>query len=155
MGRNRSGKRRGRGRRTTPKKGAWKAQLPLVGSALFLVAGITALGLALSGGGVGHPDPRPDITADGLAPASRYAEYGRIERVYREAAAAPAVLDGLYCYCGCTEHAGHRSLYTCFETDHAAQCDVCLSEADLAYSLSKKGHSLPEIRKIVDGTYQG
>lgn len=100
-----------------------------------------------------HPEPEPGVTAEKVVPAERYAGYGRIADVYTMAAAIPGVLDGLYCHCECSEHAGHRSLLSCFESDHGANCDVCLSEAELAYRMTRDGKSLDEIRATIDGLY--
>jgi len=86
-------------------------------------------------------------------PAVRYASVPRIEKVYREAAIVPAELDGIYCYCRCIENMGHRSLLSCFESDHAAGCDICLSEADMAYRMTKQGRSLDQIRQAIDQSF--
>ncbi|MBI4538735.1 MAG: hypothetical protein HY704_04390 [Gemmatimonadetes bacterium] len=100
-----------------------------------------------------HPEPRPGITAEHVMPASRYDRYPRIADVYRKAAQVPAALDGLYCYCECSRHAGHRSLLDCFESDHAAACDVCLSEAAMAHQMSRDRRSLDDIRDAIDHTF--
>ena len=102
-----------------------------------------------------HPDPRPDLSAETVLPAARYAEYARVGAVYAQAAEIPSVLDGLYCYCDCSRHSGHRSLFSCFESDHGAACDICLSEAALAYRMTKTGRSLEEIRDAIDELYGG
>lgn len=97
-----------------------------------------------------HPDPRPDVTAALVVPADRYAPYPDVSRAYLEAVEIPQILDGLYCHCDCSEHFGHRSLLTCFESDHAAGCDVCLMEADTAYRMHRDGASLQAIRDAID-----
>lgn len=102
-----------------------------------------------------HPDPRDSVTAADVQASSRYAAYPQIAAVYEQAAAIPEVLDGLYCHCDCSRHSGHRSLLTCFHDDHGAGCDVCLGEAALAYSMSREGKSLREIRRAVDDLYGG
>jgi hypothetical protein len=90
-----------------------------------------------------------------VAPAARYAAYPRIAEVYAMAAQIPHVLDGIYCYCDCSKHSDHRSLLTCFQDDHGAACDVCLTEAALAFRMVGEGRSLKEIRKAVDDLYRG
>ncbi len=85
--------------------------------------------------------------------AARYASYPRIARVYGQAAEVPQVLDGLYCYCRCAEHSGHYSLLDCFHDDHAARCDICLSEAAMAHQLHQDGKSLDQIRSAIDNMY--
>lgn len=101
-----------------------------------------------------HPDPRGDLTAASVESATRYAGYPRIAEVYEMAAQIPNVLDGLYCHCDCSKHSGHRSLLTCFQDDHGAGCDVCLTEAALAHRMTGEGRSLKEIRKAVDDLYR-
>lgn len=101
-----------------------------------------------------HPDPRGDLSAVTVESSSRYASYPRIAEVYDMAAEIPHVLDGLYCHCDCSKHSNHRSLLTCFEDDHGAACDVCLTEAALAHRMTNEGRSLREIRKAVDDLYR-
>jgi hypothetical protein len=133
-----------------------KQRTPLI---RYVVAGLAAvvllLGLATTrnANAASHPTPRQGLTADHVAPAERYADYPRIAEVYRMAAQIPSVLDGLYCYCDCSKHSDHRSLLTCFQDDHGAACDVCLTEAALAYRMVGEGRSLKEIRRAVDGLY--
>lgn len=101
-----------------------------------------------------HPDPRPDLSTATVEPAERYAAYPRVAEIYQMAAEIPHVLDGLYCHCDCSKHSNHRSLLTCFEDDHGAACDVCLTEAALAHRMDREGRSLKEIRKAVDDLYR-
>lgn len=100
-----------------------------------------------------HPQPQADAEAVTVMPASRYRGYSRLERVYAMAGAVKGTLDGLYCYCRCLEHSGHRSLLVCFESDHAAGCDVCLNQAALAYRMARQGASLDEIRGATDAAF--
>jgi len=122
-----------------------------LGLFVLVVGGLWA-GLSSSGGG-DHPDPRPDITAASVIPAERYEAYARIRAVYAQAAEIPQVLDGVHCYCECAQHSGHRSLLSCFESDHAAACDICLTEAAIAYRMTKDGSSLDEVRAAIDELY--
>jgi hypothetical protein len=69
---------------------------------------------------------------------------------YAAARSAPQLLDGLYCHCECAKHFGHRSLLTCFESDHGGQCDICMGEALLATSLAAGGRTLDQIRRAID-----
>jgi hypothetical protein len=69
---------------------------------------------------------------------------------YAAARRIPQVLDALYCHCDCSKHAGHRSLLTCFESDHGAYCDICMGEALLAAELFDQGRSLLDIRESID-----
>ncbi len=86
-------------------------------------------------------------------PPARYARYPRIREGYESARRSAAILDGVFCYCFCSEHAGHYSLLDCFESDHAARCDVCLAEAVLADRMSRDGAGLDRIRAAVDDTF--
>ena len=98
-----------------------------------------------------HPDPRP--TPPSVLDAAAFAGYERIQETYTMAAAIPNVLDGLYCHCDCEHHSGHYSLLDCFTDDHGAGCDICLSEAQLAYRMTREGKSLDEIRAAIDALY--
>lgn len=100
-----------------------------------------------------HPTPRSAAEAGPVQSAALYAEYPRVEETYRMAAAIPQVLDGLYCYCHCSENLDHYSLLECFQSDHAAGCDVCLSEALTAYRMTQQGASLAAVRKAIDDVY--
>jgi hypothetical protein len=73
--------------------------------------------------------------------------------IYAQAEEVKDVLDGVYCHCMCSEHSGHYSLLDCFKDDHAARCDICLSEAALAHKMHGEGASLQQIRDAVDGLY--
>jgi hypothetical protein len=69
---------------------------------------------------------------------------------YAAARQAAATLDGVYCHCDCSKHAGHRSLLTCFESTHGAYCDICMGEAVIAAQMSAQGQSLEQIRAAID-----
>jgi hypothetical protein len=90
-----------------------------------------------------------------VVPAARYASYPRVKEVYSQAAEIASVLDGLHCYCDCSRHSGHRSLLTCFESDHGAACDICLTEAAVAYRMTKDGRGLDDVRDAIDELYGG
>lgn len=100
-----------------------------------------------------HPEPRAESARSIVVSATHYAQYPRVAQVYEMAASATAVLDGLYCYCDCSQHSGHYSLLDCFASDHAARCDVCMSEASIAYQMSRDGASIDAIRAEIDRTY--
>jgi len=59
--------------------------------------------------------------------------------VYAEAAQIKDRLAKMYCYCECHELHGHVSLLTCFQTNHAEECGICLREATQAYRDWKNG----------------
>jgi hypothetical protein len=97
-----------------------------------------------------HPEPRPGITAAKVMPASLIPRTPGSAEAYAAARSAAGTLDGVYCHCDCSKHAGHRSLLTCFESDHGAYCDICMSEAMLAAGMAQQGRSLLEIRTAID-----
>lgn len=100
-----------------------------------------------------HPDPRPGITAERvLQPAMVPVGPGTLE-AYEAARRVPQVLDGIYCHCNCSKSIGHRSLLTCFESDHGARCDICMGEAMLAAQLAGSWRSLAAIRKAIDAQF--
>lgn len=117
------------------------------------LAGLAAVGLVATrraGGTVVHPDPRPGVTAEHVVPPALVPNTPGAAEAYAAARGAPQVLDGVYCHCDCSKHAGHRSLLSCFESDHGAHCDICMGEATLAGRLSAQGSSLTEIRRAID-----
>lgn len=97
-----------------------------------------------------HPEPRPGVRGDRVQAPERYAADPQIAGVYAEVAKIPQVIDGIYCYCHCSEHHDHRSLLSCFEDDHGAQCEICLAEAFGAAMMHREGASLDEIRRVID-----
>jgi hypothetical protein len=128
-----------------PPRGA----IAIVVAALLVVAALAVLTRPASA----HPEPRTGITSVAVADASRYQDLPRVAETYRMAAEIAAVLDGLHCYCECDKHSDHYSLLDCFRSDHGAACDICLTEAQLAYSMTKEGKSLDEIRDAIDALY--
>lgn len=97
-----------------------------------------------------HPTPRPGITAAKVLPISFVPRTPGSGEAYAAARDAAETLDGVYCHCDCSKHAGHRSLLTCFESDHGAYCDVCMGEAIVAHGMAQQGRSLDEIRTAID-----
>ena len=102
-----------------------------------------------------HPDPRPDAQALAMTirPVTEFASNPDAAEVYDLARQIPQALDGLYCHCHCKESMRHRSLLTCFQSDHASQCDICMGEARLAFQMLQQGRTLDEIRAAVDKQY--
>ena len=129
-----------------------RSSLPWI---LTVVAAI-ALGLVVTLGRRpapgGHPEARGDAGSLGesVMPASFFTDNPRVLRTYQLAREIPATLDALYCHCHCREDAGHRSLLTCFQSQHGAGCDVCLGEAELAHQMQGQGKSLQDIRQQID-----
>ncbi len=78
---------------------------------------------------------------------------GLTRDAYRAAREIPTTLAQLPCYCYCDRGMGHKSLYSCFEDDHASHCAVCVNEALLAHKLEKEGMSAPQIRDRINETF--
>jgi hypothetical protein len=79
---------------------------------------------------------------------------GKTREAYKAVKAIPRTIAQLPCYCHCDEGFGHKSLYSCFEDDHAAHCAVCVDEALLAYRLEKDEKLKPEqIRERIIAQY--
>jgi hypothetical protein len=123
----------------------------------WIIAGGAGVGLAvvLLGGPsapVVHPEPRADAAdaAAGVMPPSFFAGNPRVMQAYQAAREVPETLDGLYCYCQCNEHLGHRSLLICFHSQHGAGCDVCIDEAVQAREMVRQNRSLADIRTAID-----
>jgi hypothetical protein len=153
MSRKKRGQKRNRNASTPQKRPGSMAPWIVMGLSA-LVGGAILIGSNLPSDSV-HPDPRPGITGATVIPASRYVQYARVSAVYAQAREIAPTLDGLYCHCDCSKHSGHRSLLSCFESDHGAACDICLSEASIAYTMLQNGRTLDDIRGAIDEMYGG
>ena len=120
----------------------------VAGAAAAALAGVVFLTRPAAGSG--HPTPRPGITADKILPDFAIPKNPGALEAYAAARSAPGTLDGVYCHCDCSKHAGHRSLLTCFESNHGAYCDICMGEARLASDMAGRGQSLLDIRAAID-----
>ncbi|HET9384948.1 MAG TPA: CYCXC family (seleno)protein [Gemmatimonadales bacterium] len=129
---------------------AGAAAAALVGVVMLRPGGAPKGGSPVQDHASAHPAPRPGITAGKVLPISFVPRTPGSGEAYAAAREAAATLDGVYCYCDCSKHAGHRSLLTCFESDHGAYCDVCMGEAIVAHGMTQQGRSLDEIRTAID-----
>ncbi len=122
----------------------------------WVIAGVAVVALAAvlvvtrTGHATTHPDPRPGITAEKVLPPGLVPRTPGSVEAYAAAHAVPGVLDGVYCHCNCSRTAGHRSLLTCFESEHGAYCDICMGEAMAATRMAQAGSSLQQIREAID-----
>jgi Protein of unknown function with PCYCGC motif len=66
--------------------------------------------------------------------------------VYKMAAKVPNVLYQQPCYCRCDRALDHKSLHSCFEGTHGAECSTCMREAVYAYQQTKLGKTPAQIR---------
>src|SRR5882724_9384263 len=101
-----------------------KQAVPWVVTVLALGAAAMLLLPARSANGH-HPDPRTDREALALTvlPAASLTGNPDAAEVYDIARQIPETLDGLYCHCHCKESLGHRSLLTCFQSEHGSHCE--------------------------------
>jgi hypothetical protein len=95
---------------------------------LSVVLGLVAVGGALFFLTSGSEPPTRSSSVGGDSASRRESRptlspavfVGKAARAHEVAARIPDVLDQLYCYCECDEHAGHKSLLSCFTDGHAA-----------------------------------
>lgn len=78
---------------------------------------------------------------------------GNIRLAYQAAREIPQTLAQLPCYCHCDRGHNHKSLHSCFETEHGENCGICIGEALTAHSLHKQGIAVSEIRKKIIAAY--
>lgn len=73
---------------------------------------------------------------------------------YELAAKIPNIIYQQPCYCYC-DRMGHKSLHSCYEGTHAAECGACLKELYYSYLMHKKGKTAKQIRKgIIAGDWK-
>lgn len=127
---------------------------------LFAVGGLLAGCAAQPDGDASHPltmAPLYEMPMDvQQAPLA-------VQAAYQFAAANPAVLAELPCYCGCGAM-GHTSNYACYVAGvddagklrydpHALGCSICVDITQDAMRLLRDGQGLSEVRAYVDRTY--
>jgi hypothetical protein len=109
------------------------------------------------------PKPKPSQTAQGVPIYFKRAEdamplpatvdpakfkSGSVRAAYQVAREIPEVLAQRPCYCYC-QRIGHRGLLDCFQTEHAATCNICIKEALLAGQMHREGKSAEQIRAAI------
>ncbi len=126
---------------------------------------ISLLAPLLLTAGCGSGALSPDLK---MAPMSELPEEmqnapTRVSEAYQFAAANPAPLQNVPCYCGCAA-IGHTSNYSCFiknvesngkivfET-HALGCSLCVDIAQDVLKLTKEGKSPGDIRSQIVANY--
>jgi hypothetical protein len=114
----------------------------------------------------GHPHPHPPAGAgknivpaffedapsrSSLGPTLAPEKFTGLTRdAYRAVREIPVTIAQIPCYCHCDRGMGHKSLYSCFEDDHAAHCAVCVNEALMAHKLEKEEKlTAPQIRERI------
>ena len=78
---------------------------------------------------------------------------GNKKLAYQAAKEIPQTLAQLPCYCHCDRGHNHKSLHSCFESEHGENCGICIGEALMAHSLKKQGVAVSEIRERVIAAY--
>lgn len=68
-------------------------------------------------------------------------------KVYRMAANVESALYAQPCYCRCDRALRHKSLHSCFEGTHGAECATCMREAVYTYQQTKLGKTPEQIRQ--------
>ena len=80
-------------------------------------------------------------------------QYAFQAHAYELAAKIPRIIYQQPCYCHC-DRMGHKSLHSCYEGTHAAECSACLKELYYSYTMYKKGKTAKQIRKgIIAGEW--
>jgi hypothetical protein len=69
---------------------------------------------------------------------------GSVKMAYQVVSEIPETIAQLPCYCHCDRSMGHKSLYSCYIDDHAANCGICMNSALKAYKLQKEKKMTPE-----------
>ena len=79
---------------------------------------------------------------------------GNQKLAYQAAKEIPQTLAQLPCYCHCDRGFGHKSLLSCFETEHGENCGICIGEALMAHNLEKRSKlNVEQIRERVITAY--
>jgi hypothetical protein len=95
----------------------------------------------------------PILTPDQLFGANSRFPYQT--HAYELAAKIPKVIYQQPCYCYCDRSMGHKSLHSCYEGTHGAECATCLKELYYTYSMNKKGKTPRQIRAgIINGDWK-
>jgi hypothetical protein len=89
----------------------------------------------------------PILTQDQLW--GENAQYPYQTHAYQLASKIPAVLHQQPCYCYC-DRMGHKSLRSCFEGTHGAQCSTCLKELYYTYQQHQSGRTASQIRAGIE-----
>jgi Protein of unknown function with PCYCGC motif len=96
--------------------------------------------------------PAPNALRGTLAPEI-FA--GNVRLAYQAAKDIPEVLAQMPCYCHCDMSQGHKSLQSCFEDEHGANCGICIGEALMANNLKRQGLTPAQIRERIVHAYGG
>jgi len=82
-------------------------------------------------------------------------QYPFQSHAYELAAKIPNIIYQQPCYCYCDRGMGHKSLHSCFEGTHGAQCSTCMKELYYSYQMTKQHKTAAQIRKgIIAGEWK-
>ena len=76
---------------------------------------------------------------------------GTAAMAYALAAQIPGTLAQIHCYCECDM----ESLFICYVSDHAANCDECQEEVFMAKDLLGKGYTMQQIQREIHKRFGG
>jgi hypothetical protein len=139
------------------------ATVPVLATAVFVVIiGLGSIYLFAAGGSPDSPaagDMMTSVSGQSL-PEYVLASDANTQMAYQFAVDRPDVMMWMVCYCGCGDHAGHKSALNCFVKDggkgfdsHGAGCNMCVNIALDARAMTAEGRSLRDIRAYIDGKY--
>jgi len=81
-------------------------------------------------------------------------QYPFQSHAYELAAKIEGVIYQQPCYCYC-DRMGHKSLHSCFEDTHGAECSTCMKELYYSYQMTKQHKTAEQIRKgIIRGDWK-
>ncbi|WP_460319793.1 PCYCGC motif-containing (lipo)protein [Paenibacillus sp. YSY-4.3] len=100
-----------------------------------------------------------------MLPSFLEGQHEYVTLVYKAVSEYPELLDGMPCYCGCGDSAGHRSNRDCFIhelkedgsivwDDHGTKCNVCLEIALESIQMQQDGKTAADIRSLIDEKYR-
>ena len=102
-------------------------------------------------------NPQPPARGAKLPPVlsgsqltGQYFQYPWQVKIYKEAASIQPVLYQLPCYCRCDRALGHKSLHSCFEGTHGAECSTCAKEEHYAYLMTQRKMTPQQIRDGIE-----
>lgn len=135
-------------------------RLLLVATLLILLSGVL-VGCTANSGQSGSSDL--DMASLAGMPQEVQDAPAVVQQAYQFAAANPAIMSQIPCYCGCGAM-GHTSNYSCYVAGenpdgtlsydpHALGCSICVDITQDTMRLLKQGKNVPEIRAYIDETY--
>jgi hypothetical protein len=79
-----------------------------------------------------------------------------VKKSYEAARKYPATLDLIHCFCECKEspREHHKTLLTCFTSQHAAGCGICQHEAIMAAKMKDEGATDEEVEYTVESLHK-